>query len=148
VTISPDIERDQAGAAGGHRVGTSRAVPVLAAVVGALLIWAVADPLAGVDLSVGTGSSAKAVGPGAVTIVSLLAGLAAVGLATLLARVTPRPRRTWSLVAVSTLVLSLVGPLGAASPAAGVSLGAMHLVVGATLVLGVGRTIEARRVGA
>jgi hypothetical protein len=64
VTISEDIERDLAGTAGGHRVGTLRSVSVLAATV-----W-------------------------------------------------------------------------------GVSLGAMHLVVGATLVFGVGRTIEAGRVGA
>lgn len=35
-----------------------------------------------------------------------------------------------------------------AATVGGASLGAMHLAVGATLVFGVGRTIEARRVGA
>jgi hypothetical protein len=85
------------------------------------------------------------VGPGAVAVVSGLAGLAAGGLAVLLTRLTARARSIWHVVAVVILVLSLTGPLGAASASAGVTLTAMHLVVGATLIVGIGRTVSARR---
>jgi len=44
---------------------------------------------------------------------------------------------------VLVLVVSLTGPLGAATADAGLALAAMHLVVGATLVLGIGRTLPA-----
>jgi hypothetical protein len=148
MTISHDLELDPVATAGRVGAGSLRAACVLAVTAAALLIWVVADRFAGVDLTVGSGAGAREVGPGAVTVVSGLAGLAAAGLAWLLARLTSRPRRSWTVLASSTLVVSLVGPLGAASPAAGLTLAAMHVVVGATLIVGVGRTLDARRVRA
>jgi hypothetical protein len=152
MTIANEVTTDRTGnalrrSAGTVRVATVRAATVLIAAAGALLVWSVADPLAGVDLTVGTGSSARVIGPGAVALVSALAGLAAVGLAVVLGRLTTRARPIWFTVAVVVLVVSLTGPLGADTLAAGLALAAMHLVVGATLIVGVGRTVSARRLG-
>ena len=116
-------------------------VTVAAAIVGALLVWALAVPLAGVDLIVGSGATRRPVGAGAVAVVALIAALAATGLAALLARTVPHPRRTWLIVATAVLLLSLTGPLGAATAGAGIVLVALHLVVGATLMLGIGGTL-------
>jgi hypothetical protein len=147
MTIASEVAADQAGNALRPSVGTVRAAAVLTAIAGALLVWFVTDPLAGVDLTVGTGSSARAIGPAAVALVSALAGLAAVGLAVVLGRLAARPRPIWFTVAVAVLVLSLTGPLGAVTLGAGLALAAMHLVVGATLIVGVGRTVSTRRLG-
>ena len=116
-----------------------QAATIATAAVGALLVWAIAVPLADVDLSVHSGGSdqpSRPVGPVAVAVVAVIAGLAAAGLAALLNRTTSRPRRNWAIIAVATLLLSLLGPLGAVSVGAGVTLAAMHLLVGATLILG------------
>ena len=147
MTIASEVAADQTGNALRPSVGTVRAAAVLTAIAGALLVWFVADPLAGVDLTVGTGSSARAIGPAAVALVSALAGLAAVGLAVVLGRLAARARPIWFTVAVAVLVLSLTGPLGAVTLGAGLALAAMHLVVGATLIVGVGRTVSTRRLG-
>ena len=120
---------------------TRRSASTAAAACGALLIWLVCDPLAGVDLSVGSGSSVRTVGPAAVTGASLLAGLAATGLAALLTRATARPRRNWLIAAGVVLAVSLLGPLGARSAGAGTALIAMHLAVGAILIVGIRGTL-------
>ena len=154
MTIARDSELDPAAdpaadpvgdTAGRPRVGRRRAAAIVCATTIAFLVWVVADPVAGVDLNVGSRDSARTVGPAAVALVSALAGVAAVSLAALLARVTSRARPIWRIVAVGTLVLSLVGPLGAATLAAGVALAAMHLAVGATLIAGIDRTLEGAR---
>jgi Family of unknown function (DUF6069) len=147
MSIAKEVASRPAGKALRHGLGTVRAAAVLAATAGGLLVWFVADPLAGTNLTVGTGSSARAIGPGAVALVSALAGLAAVGLAVVLSRLAARARPIWYTVAVAVLVLSLSGPLGAVTLGAGLALAAMHLVVGATLIVGVGRTVSARRLG-
>jgi hypothetical protein len=111
------------------------------AAVGGLLVWTVADPIAGVDLTVGSGSSAQQIGPGAVVVVGLLAGVAAAVLSVLVGRSASKPRLFWTIAAVVVLALSLIGPLGAATFGAGLALVVMHLVVGGTLILGIGSTM-------
>jgi hypothetical protein len=121
---------------------TSRRTAVIViAAVGGLLVWTVADPIAGVDLTVGSGSSAQQIGPGAVVVVGLLAGVAAAVLSVLVGRSASKPRLFWTIAAAVVLALSLIGPLGAATFGAGLALVVMHLVVGGTLILGIGSTM-------
>ena len=113
----------------------TRALAVLGAAAATLTVWAVAGPLAGVDLRVHLGTATQHVGPATVAIVSILAGLAAWGLLAALEHFTPRARTVWTAVALVTLALSLTGPLGiGVSTAAKVALTGMHLAAAAVLV--------------
>ncbi|MEU6249528.1 DUF6069 family protein [Glycomyces sp. NPDC047010] len=116
-----------------------RLLVVIAAAAAALLVWAVAVPLAGVDLTVPQGDTDLHVGPGLVAAAALVASLAGWGLLAILERATARGTRIWTVTAVVFLALSLLGPLGAASAAAVVSLLCMHLAVGAVAVTGLVR---------
>ncbi|SFS13973.1 hypothetical protein SAMN04487783_1740 [Agrococcus baldri] len=115
-----------------RRLGTI----VLAALL-ATAIWAVAVPIAGVTLVVGSGQSAQHVGPASVAIVSFALGLVAWALLALLERLGPAGRRTWQVAGLLVLIVSLAGPLamGGALPVL-LTLEAMHLVVGVTVILG------------
>jgi hypothetical protein len=117
----------------GRRV---RALAVLGAAAATLTVWAVAGPLAGVDLRVRLGShSAQQVGPSTVAIVTILAGLAAWGLLAVLERFAPRARTVWVAIVLVALALSLAGPLTAGvTTAAKVGLAGMHLAAAAVLV--------------
>ena len=89
----------------------TRSLAVLGAAAATLTVWAVAGPLADVDLSVRLGSAtAQHIGPATVAIMTILAGLAAWGLLTVLERFTPRARTLWTTIALITLALSLTRP--------------------------------------
>ena len=113
--------------------------PVLvAAPVAALAVWALAVPVAGVDLA--AGDPAQPVGPVAVAVVALVVTLAAWGVRTLLFR---EHRKGWWITCGALLLVSLIGPAGAASASAATWLAAMHLTVAAVIVVGLaprGRT--------
>jgi hypothetical protein len=112
----------------------ARALAVLAAAAATVTVWAIAGPLAGVDLSVQLGSATQHVGPATVAIVSIAAGLAAWGLLAALEHFTPRARAVWT-IALVTLALSLAGPLiDGATPATKVALTGMHLAAAVILV--------------
>ena len=120
-----------------------RVLTVAAAVVAAVLAWLIAVPIVGIDLVVRPGGgSAQQVGLGSVVAVSLLASLLGWGLLALLERLVSRRALTaWTVVAVVVLMLSLSGPLTAATNAAvAIALVLMHLVVGAVLIMGLRRT--------
>ncbi|MEJ3742556.1 DUF6069 family protein [Actinomycetes bacterium KLBMP 9797] len=116
---------------------TGRAITVAAAAAGALLQWAVNDPWAGLDLAVRQGDGVQHVGPAAVAVTALIAGLAAWGLLALLERTIRRPVLTYRISASIVLILSLAGPLGSGVDTSSrlVLLG-MHLTVGAALIIG------------
>jgi len=120
------------------RTSLSRnAITVTGAAVGALALWLVETRLIGVDLAVRTGDVVQPVTGGSVVATALVAGLAATLTAWLLTRLAPRRCRTvWTVLASAVLLVSLLGPLGATSPAAVVSLVALHLLVGLALILG------------
>ena len=120
------------------RTSLSRnAITVIGAAVGALALWLVETRLIGVDLAVRTGDVVQPVTGVSVVATALVAGLAATLSAWLLTRLAPRRCRTvWTVLASAVLLVSLLGPLGATSPAAVVSLVALHLLVGLTLLLG------------
>lgn len=125
---------------------TRRAAGVTAAALGAVLVWVIAVPLAGLDLAANQQGAIRQVGLGAVVTVAVGAGLVGWALLALLERLTSRGRRIWMVIASVVLALSLLGPIGG-----GVGLGTkvvlslMHLVVGATLVVAfTGGTTAAR----
>ena len=116
-----------------------RAGAVIAAPALAVLVWVVCVSVAGVDLAVGEGATAMTIGIAPILIVPLLAGGAAWGLLSLLERRARRGRAAWTIIAWTVLVVSLLGPVTmAATLATMVSLIVMHLVVGTTLILGLG----------
>jgi hypothetical protein len=105
-----------------------------------MVIWLVHVPIFGGDLPVRAGSTTTTVGPVAVVVVSLVAGLAAWALLALLERVSTHPRRTWLGVAGAGLLLSFVGPISSALTASTAgTLMAMHAVVGVSLMVGLSR---------
>lgn len=113
----------------------ARALAVLAAAAATVTVWAIAGPVADVDLSVQLGSATQHVGPATVAIVSIAAGLAAWGLLAALEHFTPRARAVWTAIALVTLALSLAGPLiDGATPATKVALTGMHLAAAVILV--------------
>ncbi|MEV4810985.1 DUF6069 family protein [Micromonospora avicenniae] len=116
---------------------TGRAITVAAGAAGALLLWVVNDPWAGNDLAVRRGDTTQHIGPVAVVVAALIAGLAAWGLLALLERTVGHPVRTFRIIALVVLVLSLAGPLGSGvGISSRLALLAMHLTVGAALILG------------
>jgi hypothetical protein len=115
---------------------TGRAITVVAAAAGALLLWTVGGPWAGVDLAVRQGDTTQHIGPAAVALTALVAALAAWGLLALLERMVRRPVRTYRIIASIVLLLSLAGPLGGVGTSSRLVLLAMHLTVGAALIIG------------
>ncbi|WP_433221459.1 DUF6069 family protein [Microtetraspora malaysiensis] len=113
---------------------------VIGAPAAALAVWALAVPVAGTTLTARMGDGTQLVGPVLVVVTSLLAGLAGWGLLAVLERFASQPGRTWTIVALIVLALSLFGPIGnAVGIAATLVLLLLHLVVGAALVLGLPR---------
>jgi hypothetical protein len=101
----------------------------------AVVVWAAAK-VAGVELEVRSGSGTTQVALGSVIVTPLVVGAVAAALLRLLERRTANGLRTWTIIAVVAWVLSLLGPLSATSPGAGLVLATMHLAVGAVVVGG------------
>lgn len=128
------------------RVARTRALTVGGAVFAALAVWAIAGPMAGIDLRVAPdGQPPHSVGPAMVALSSLTAGLAAWGLLAALERVTARATHVWTVIALIVLAASMLGPPAADSTAALVSLATMHLVVAAVLIPALPRTAVTSR---
>jgi Family of unknown function (DUF6069) len=127
------------------RQWSRRALAVGLAAAAGLAVWLVSGPVGGIDLIVGTGASARTVGPPSIIFAAVVAGCAAWALLAVLERHVRRGRRVWQVTTWTVLVLSLLGPLSAG--ASGMVLGAliaMHVAVGATLIAGLahrGRTV-------
>ncbi|GAA3931120.1 hypothetical protein GCM10023085_10640 [Actinomadura viridis] len=118
-----------------------RALTVAGAAAAALALWALAGPAAGIDLTVGSGGTARTVGAGAVITSALVAGLAAWALLASMERFLRAPARVWTTIAAVVLVLSLAGPFTAGAGTAGtLVLGGLHLLVGAVLIPGLALT--------
>jgi ribose/xylose/arabinose/galactoside ABC-type transport system permease subunit len=119
-----------------RRARTRRALTVAGAAAAALAVWASTRSIGGTELAVRSGDSVREIGPAAVVLTALLAGLAGWGLLAWFERAIRRPYRAWRLVAVAVFVVSLAGPLGGTGTGARLALAAMHLVVAAVLVVG------------
>jgi hypothetical protein len=107
--------------------------PLAWAVSGTSLLW-LAARATDVELVVGEGDGARTVGWAAAVVTGLLAALAGVGLLFLLER-RPKGRAWFTAIATVVLLLSLAGPLGAATGAARTILLDMHVVVWLALVV-------------
>ncbi|MHA7293625.1 DUF6069 family protein [Arthrobacter sp. HLT1-21] len=116
---------------------------ILLAAVAALIVWLIAGPIADVALTVAMGGMPPMdITPISVVMASVLSGLVAWGLLLLLQRYLRNGKRIWMIVAVVVLVLSMAGPLTAeASTATKAVLMLMHVLVGATLVVGLPRAV-------
>ncbi|XVV14767.1 DUF6069 family protein [Actinoplanes sp. CA-131856] len=114
-----------------------RAITVAAGAAGSLLLWAVNVPWGGLDLAVRQGGGTQQIGAAAVVATALVAGLAAWGLLALLERKARHPVRTFRIIALVVLLISLAGPLGGGEGLHSklVLLG-MHLTVGIALIAG------------
>jgi hypothetical protein len=112
-----------------------RAITVAAGAAGSLLLWTV-DRWGGIDLTVRQGDTVQQVGPVAVTVAAVLAGLAAWALLAILERTVSRPGRTFRIIASSVLLISLAGPLAGTDTGSRLALLGMHLTVGLALILG------------
>jgi len=112
-----------------------RATGIIAvAVAAALVIWAVAR-LLGVDVEVEFGGEIRQVGPADILVTTVVVGLAAWVVYSLLAR-TPRTARWWPFVGSTAIAISMLGPSYLSDGAAAVTLIAMHFAVGAILIKG------------
>ncbi len=108
------------------------AIVTLAGAFAALAVWAIAVPVAGVTLI----AEGPAVAPAAVALVSLGSGCAA-GISYSIMKQFRGGTVMWTVFACSVLAVSMVGPLmSGANGAAVVVLELMHVVVGATTILG------------
>jgi hypothetical protein len=128
-----------------RRVGSWRDDVTVAAVAAgaAALVWAGARVL-GVDLAVHSGSGTRAIGLVSVIVTATVVTLAAGGLLRVLERRTAGAGRLWTVVALAVLAGSLAGPAGAVTLSAGLALAAMHLVVGAAVIIGLRRGLADR----
>lgn len=118
-----------------------RASAAFAAIATGLIIWVIAVPVLGVELTARSTGSEFVVGAPSVAAAGLVASLAGWGLLAALERSTARARPIWTAVALTALMLSLAGPLvQATSAAAAITLVTMHVAVGAIVVLLLRRT--------
>lgn len=126
-----------------HRFRSSHVWSVaLGAALAALAVWVLTVPLGGVELA--AGKPPVTISPVSVVIVAALATLAAWGVRAILVRLVPAERAVmwWRVTCIGALVISLIGPLGAASLPAFGALVAMHVSVGAAVLVG----LEPRRI--
>jgi hypothetical protein len=102
-----------------------------------LLVWLVAVPVAGIELVAGSGAAAQLVGPASIAVAALVGGFAAWGALALIERVGRTSGRVFAIIGWFVLAISLLGPvLVGTTGSALVVLIAMHIVTGATLVIG------------
>lgn len=92
------------------------------------------------------GQSPMTIGLPAVIATAVVASLAGWGSLAVLTRISSRPRRIWTVVALVALILSFSGPVTAETDTATrVALLAMHVAVAAVLIPGLGRVGGGRR---
>lgn len=112
---------------------------VASAPAAALLVWLAWTQVAGVGLRAESHGTTQTVGAPAVVASALLFSLLGCALLRVLERRTARGLRTWTWIGGGVLVVSLLGTLGATSPAAGLGLASMHATVALVLLVGLRR---------
>jgi hypothetical protein len=96
------------------------------------LLWRAA----GVDLEVTSGAGSRHVGLVSALVTAAVAGLVGGGVLRFLERRTSRALTVWTWLGVGTLLISLLGPLGATTGIGVVALASLHLVVGVVVLVG------------
>ncbi|MDN5996767.1 DUF6069 family protein [Acidipropionibacterium jensenii] len=117
---------------------------IVTTIICAMITWVMVAPVAGVDLSVGTGGQTISVSAGSVALTAAATSIAGLLVLRLLERLSAHGLRIWLIVAIVVAVLSMLAPLGAVSTAAAGSLMALHGVVAAVLITGAYRAHRQR----
>jgi hypothetical protein len=114
----------------------NRALAVVGAVVAAVLVWVVGEPLLGYDMIIkADGQEPQDLGASAFVMFSLFFSLLDWALLALLERVTPRARVIWTVVALVFLAASFFPPLTIeASGGTKFALVLAHVAVAAVLI--------------
>ncbi|MFD3401007.1 DUF6069 family protein [Kribbella sp. NPDC058693] len=106
----------------------------------ALADWAILAKLAGLTLTARQGGT-QHIGAAAVLAASIVVAFAGWGLLAILERRTTKARDTWTIIAAIVCILSLGSPLtNGIGLGAKLGLASLHLIVGATVILGLRRT--------
>jgi hypothetical protein len=120
--------------------GRSRLAVVGVTVAAALALWAFLAPLAGIDLKAQQGATIE-VGAGSVFFASAAMAFAGWALLAILERRTVNARKIWTVLAIIMCVTSLGSPIfSGIGTGARLGLASLHLIVGATVILGLRRT--------
>ena len=124
-----------------------RALVVAAAIVAALVTWAIARLLVGDPLLVesGDGEGTVTIGLVPVVVATLTGGLLGWGVLVVLERFTRQPRRVWLILALIAMAVSMLGVAQAIGTGTTISLLALHVVVGLVLIAGFLRTVRGER---
>jgi hypothetical protein len=109
---------------------------VAGAVLAAAATWAVWTQGFGTELAADTGSGVRAILLTHVVLTALAASVAGLLLCRLLVARAARGLRWWTWTAATVWLLSLLGTAGAVTAAATTGLVALHLVVGAVVIMG------------
>jgi hypothetical protein len=120
----------------------NRASAAFGAVVAALAVWVLADPVLGYDLGVEqSGRSTMTVSAPIVLVAALVASLAGWAALAILERFTHRAGRFWAVGAIVVLVASIGMPLAASTTTStALILSLMHVAVGAILIPALARS--------
>lgn len=117
-----------------------RAMTILGAIIATLTIHLVATYAGQADFSVNNGQ--MTVGAVHVVVGTLVPGLGAWGLLAFLERRTDRAWTIFRAIAITILIVSMLGPLGADESIGRVALSVMHAVAGAIIIKGFSRTVR------
>ncbi|WP_117210893.1 DUF6069 family protein [Allorhizocola rhizosphaerae] len=131
MTIHSDVREIGAGTR-----RRNRAFAVVGAVVAAVLVWVVGEPLLGYDMIIkAEGQEPQDLGASAIVMFSLFFSLLGWALLALLERVAPRARLVWTVVALVFLAVSFF-PLFTIEASGGtkVVLALAHVAVAAVLI--------------
>jgi hypothetical protein len=137
---------EQTRSAGRFARAGNRLVVVAGAVLAAVLVWAIGEPLLGHDLVVvSPGQPAIDLGPAAIGFVALASSLLGWAALAILERITARAVVIWTIAAFGVLAVSFL-PFAGVETTGGskVVLALTHLAVAAVLIPGLRRT-SARR---
>ena len=119
---------------------------VLGAGVAALAAWALLTGPLDLKLVAKVGTEVAEIGPVAVLVAAIIAGLGGWAVAAIIERRAVHPRRRWLQIGVLVAALSLGGPLtNAEGTEAFVGLGLLHLITASVVIPVVAMTIPAAR---
>lgn len=135
-TTRPTIDSTERHSRAARRI--RRAATILVAVLVAIIDWVVCSRLIGLQLMVDQGTGPILVSPIQIVAAPIVSGLTGWGLLAILERISPqRGARSWMIIAIVIAVLSCWSPLTMAlSVSTAIALASMHLLVGATLIIG------------